>query len=432
MNRPLSARYAPFIVCFAKLLLLVTSTALADVRFEGDWPDADEKVSLDARRLPRSEAVRKVAEAMKWSVVLHSPSSETVDLQVKKQPATKVLALLLTDGDYVARREGSLINIERAPADGPKTWSATGKPKRVATPAQPPFPEKQLPAANAASKSKKTTPEDRVVSGGNVRVEKDEVVHDVLVFGGSTDIRGTTTGNVTVFGGSARIFEAAHVMGDATVVGGSLTVEDNASVDGDVNVMGGTLRRGDKAKIGGEENIGKTAMGRSERHDDEDVESVAGSVGSAIARAALLFVFGAILLALGTRRMNCLQSELTVRPMRSFALGLVGLIVFALLLVAFVLTIIGIPVAVMAALVAIVAAYAGICAVLTVAGGVLLSHKTHNPYVHLGLGCFLFLITTAIPFLGKFVFLIVLLLGIGTLVSTRGAGLLKPRKLAHS
>jgi hypothetical protein len=63
------------------------------------------------------------------------------------------------------------------------------------------------------------------------------------------------------------------------------------------------------------------------------------------------------------------------------------------------------------------------CAVLSVAGEALLRHKTENPYVHLAVGCALFVALSAIPWVGGFVVLAVLLASVGVLFATRGAGL---------
>lgn len=408
--------------------LLLAPPVFGGVRLEGEWPDANEPVTLDATRMPRSEAVRKLADAMGWSLVLHAPASDPVDLRVKNQPASKVLSMLLADHDYVARRDGTLVSIERtkpgtassAPAPPPPPPPAASAPEIPAPPPPPSIPRGDAP--------------DRVVTGGNVRVEKGDVVKDVVVFGGSADVLGTATGDVTVIGGSATIHDGAHVMGDATAVGGSLDVQDGATVDGDVGVVGGTLHRGEEARIGGEE---RTDVHVGKHHRANEAHGAGGvlagalaSIGRALASAALLFVFGTILLALATPRMDALQTELARRPMRTFALGVVGLIVFALLAVAFTLTVVGIPLVIIGAVAGVVAGYVGICAVLTVAGGALIRHKTRNPYVHLALGCLLFMIAKALPFVGTFVLIAVILLGIGTLVATRGAGLFPARKPA--
>ena len=192
------------------------------------------------------------------------------------------------------------------------------------------------------------------------------------------------------------------------------------------------LHRGDDARIGGKERTDDVAISKVRKRDEDKsvmawLSDAVAEVGGAIASAALLFVFGAILLALATQRMDTLQNEIAARPMRTFAIGVIGLLVTILLIAAFAITIIGIPIAIIGALIASVAAYAGICAVLTVAGGALVRHKTRNPYVHLAIGCFLFMIAKALPFVGDFVVIAVTLLGAGTLVATRGAGFLPQR-----
>jgi hypothetical protein len=47
--------------------------------------------------------------------------------------------------------------------------------------------------------------------------------------------------------------------------------------------------------------------------------------------------------------------------------------------------------------------------------------------VHLALGCIVYLALGAIPFVGKFVTVAVVMIGLGALVSTRAAGLIKIR-----
>lgn len=392
------------LVAFLTLTLLLAwaGAALGEVTREGQWPDDDPVVSLSVQSTPRAEAIRQLADKAGWSVVLQAPASEPVDVHVKDQPAAKILELLLSEGRWVARRDGALISIARAA--GP-------------APASPP-PSAAAPAPAAAAKG---SGEDRVVTGGSARVEKGEVVKDLVVMGGSADVLGTVTGDLAVMGGAARVHDGARVEGDATVLGGSLDVENGAVIEGDVGIVGGKLRRGEQAKIGGDVEQGKAKLSLSP-------SSFIGEVGSAITRTALLFVFGAVLLALATRRMEGLQGEVAGRPMRSFALGVVGILVGVLAFVALCITIIGIPIAIVALLFAVFGAYAGICAVLATIGAALLRHRTKNPYVHLAVGCGIFMLISAIPYLGGFVTLAVVLMGIGAVVATRGAGTFVPKR----
>ncbi len=221
---------------------------------------------------------------------------------------------------------------------------------------------------------------------------------------------------------------AAVVLDRAAVagVGANVSIEDGATVDGDVSVVGGTLRRGEHAHIGGD--IEREEGDASEKPNEGAFRRALRHIGDAVTRSAFLFIFGAILLALGATRMGALRGEVVVRPMRSLALGIVGSVGGAVVFLVLCVTIIGIPIALMGLLAAVFAAYAGIVAVLTTAGEALLRHKTQNTYVHLAAGCAMFLAASSLPFVGGFVTAAVALIGIGVVVATRAAGLVSARK----
>ncbi len=150
-------------------------------------------------------------------------------------------------------------------------------------------------------------------------------------------------------------------------------------------------------------------------------------VGTTLTESSLLFVFGAVLLALATKRMESLKVEVASRPMRSFALGVVGSLDGVVGFCVLCITIIGIPLAIIGVLGAVVAVYGSITAVLTTVGQALLGHKTTNPYVHLAAGCLLLFVGASIPVLGGFLVAAVVLTSIGALVATRAAGFVPPR-----
>jgi hypothetical protein len=401
-----------WVVCaFGLVTSLLSATALAEVKHEGAWPLELKHVSIDGH-LGRTDAVMRIAKEAGWSVVLRGvDDGKPMDVHLYDQPADKALDVVLGDGDFVAKRDGTLITITSVAAPPPAAPSAA---LSVAPPPPPPTP----------SPSPSVRGEDRVVHGDDLTIAADETVHDVNVFGGSVVIHGTATGNVTVLGGSLHVKKGAHVVGSATAMGGSIDVSDGAEVDGDVNVVGGSLDRHKGAKIGG--TVRKNDDVRVGASSSSANRSFLREVSDATTRAAMLFVFGAVLFALMGNRMNALRIEVASRPMRSFALGLVGGIlgIAAILLVG--VTIIGIPVAVVMLLGAIFAAYAGICAVLATVGKALIGHKTDNPHIHLLVGCALFLVSGALPIVNGLVTVAVVLIGIGVVVATRAAGAFAP------
>jgi hypothetical protein len=414
------------------LLVLSASSAWAGVRLEGDWPEGDKSVSLEADHLPRAEAVKRLADAAGWSLVVSTTSKndmDLVDVHVKDQPAAKVLSLVLSDGDFVAKREGNLVLLR---ADDGSSSAQAGHAAAPSPAAEPPAPPSPPPPPAPVKRG-----EDRTVTGGSLKIRRDEVVHDVSVFGGSVDVYGTVTGDLAVMGGRAEVHEGAHIVGSATTVGGSLHIRDGARVDGDVGVVGGSLRRDDKAQVGG-----SIVQGTSNDDDEEGPSSRHGkhgslgdgffshvfrAMGEAFSHAAILFVFGTIVIALGSKRVESLRVEVASRPMRAFALGVVGLIASIALVTALCVTIVGIPVAIVGVLTGAVAAYVGVAAVVATLGEGLLRHRTENPYVHLAFGCALLFIVGAIPYVGSVAEAFVAFAGIGVIVATRAAGLVPPR-----
>jgi carbonic anhydrase/acetyltransferase-like protein (isoleucine patch superfamily) len=268
------------------------------------------------------------------------------------------------------------------------------------------------------------------VTGGRLKIRRDEVVHDVSVFGGSVEVYGTVTGDLAVMGGRAEVHPGAHIVGSATTVGGSLRVHDGARVDGDVGVLGGSLERDDKAQVGGsvvqptpQDDDDDHSAHRSGDHHEGLFSRAWKAAGDAFSHAAILFVFGTIVIALGSKHLEKLRVEVAARPMRSFALGFVGLIGAVALVTALCVTIVGIPVAIVGVLVGAVAVYVGVVAVVTTLGEGLLRHRTENPYVHLAVGCAILFVVGAIPYVGSFAEAFVALVGVGVLVATRAAGL---------
>lgn len=166
-------------------------------------------------------------------------------------------------------------------------------------------------------------------------------------------------------------------------------------------------------------------LGRAWVRHLEALDATLPKSGAAMTRMALLFVFGTVLFALATRRMEAMQGEAVGRPMRSFALGVVGLLISIVAVLALSVTVVGIPVAIVLALLAVFAVYSGICAVLACVGAMLVRHKSENPYVHLAVGVGLYFLLGWIPYLGGLLTLALVLVSIGVVVATRGAGYLQ-------
>lgn len=236
----LASRWA-LTFALALIVALGPRVAAADVRLEGDWNGQDRPVTVDANATSRAHAIELLAAAAGWSVVLSTPLPDVVDVHVKDQPASKVLTLLLPDGDFVARRSGDLVSI------------------RLSTSPPGPTPSAPSPVAMTAG----SRGDDWTVFGGNLIVQEADVVHDVTIFGGNLDVYGTVTGDSSVFGGAARVHDKAKVLGSASVVGGEMHIDEGATVEHDVGVVGGHVDRAGRTEGSGEKE--DQAMTRLER-----------------------------------------------------------------------------------------------------------------------------------------------------------------------
>lgn len=153
----------------------------------------------------------------------------------------------------------------------------------------------------------------------------------------------------------------------------------------------------------------------------------AEEVSSAFSGSVFLFVVGLVLIALLESRMERLELEVAARPVRAFALGLLGFVALGVLAVTLCVTIIGIPFAAVLAIAAVFGAYAGVVAVLRTFGAALIGHRTANRYVHLAFGIAAFFVVGLIPWLGDLITFALLATGLGTVLATRAAGLWQSR-----
>ncbi|MCA9629146.1 MAG: hypothetical protein KC766_15805 [Myxococcales bacterium] len=437
------------VLASVSVLLLWPNNGRAEVERAGEWPETSPKVSLSLSRASRSEALKKLADAAHWNVVYRGPEGTPIDLHVKHVPADDVMQALFADAQYRAERKGDLISIIPAPAAAPEptkpevpsevpTAASTGAAAAPSASSEdepnvgevtpPPLPTPPTPPSAASapgiSLSKDASAakdgSDRVVTGSSVTIGKDEVVHDLMVMGGNAEVLGMVTGDLTVMGGRAVLRPGGRVNGDAAVVGGNLELQDDTEVGGDVGVMGGKLTRAEGAKVLGEVQTNASGDVHGEgRREGGRAMGVIEEIGSALTKSALLFVFGVVLMALATRRMDALSQEVTLRPMRSFALGVVSWLAAMVGFIVLCVTVIGIPIALLGVLVLVFVSYAGICAVLQTLGGTLVRHRTANPYTRLAVGCAVFLLVGAIPWLGGFFTFAVVTMGLGAAIASR-------------
>jgi hypothetical protein len=198
------------------------------------------------------------------------------------------------------------------------------------------------------------------VVGSHVHVAADEVVDEVLVFGGSATIDGKVDGEVVVLGGSLRI--NGEVERDATVIGGSIRLGPDAVVGGDATAVGGSVHRQPGARVEGRIEEARGGWGGPWWLGGPDHEwrigwSPWGGVVELLVFVTALVLFGllmAVVIALGREQIERVSARAGSEPIKAGVVGLLvtmlALPVFAVVMVLLCLTIIGIPIAVALAL----------------------------------------------------------------------------------
>lgn len=407
----LRSRTVAVVALAALAALTVPTLASGAVERRGEWPKVDARVTVDLSRATVSEALGALAESAGWSLVVDLPEAAaragSLDLRVAGAAAGDVLDAVLAKGAYVAERKGDLVTI------------------RHAEPAEPAAEAKAPDGPDAAAIE---AAEDRTVMGGKLSLGAGEVARNVTVMGGTVDVYGTVLGDVSVFGGRARLHEGSRVMRDVTATGGTIDVESGARVDGKAVVLGGVVHRHPGALVGGKKGGGdlRVKLATDDAGEPRGLFRRAGdAVSGGLTRAALLFVLGTIVLSLLPARAAVLREEVVRRPWRSIALGLLGFLGAGALLAALCVTIVGIPVAILLAPVLFLAVAASLTVVLEFVGGLTVGHRTESPYARLAAGALALVVVGWLPVVGKLAVSAVVLLAAGTLVATRGAGLLR-------
>jgi hypothetical protein len=90
----------------------------------------------------------------------------------------------------------------------------------------------------------------RVSFGSSLTVEENEIAREVVVIGGSVDVRGEVQGDAVAIGGSVEI--QGRVSGNVTAVGGSVSLGPEARVHGEVVAVGGAVDRDPGAEVYGQ------------------------------------------------------------------------------------------------------------------------------------------------------------------------------------
>jgi cytoskeletal protein CcmA (bactofilin family) len=297
---------------------------------------------------------------------------------------------------------------------------------------------------------------DLVASGGSVDVAG-TVTGDVLAAGGSVTINGTVGGDVRIAGGTLSIGGA--VKEDLLATGGQVTLTSSGTIGEDLIAASGTLtidgkvtgnvsaRAGTYNKagtIGGTEDV--TITGRNGEPAAPGEPGAAPTPErqaiDAIRHFLVVVLFGALLIWLMPRPYAAMKAALRERPVPSIGWGIVALIGFivflivlliAIILLAIVfgllgfmdlvgLDILGGTVAILGSSLAfsLVAGYVSDALVGVVLAGLVIRGESSSRWRELGVlaaGAAVVVLLSTLPVVGPWVKLIVILLGLGAVLT---------------
>ena len=270
-----------------------------------------------------------------------------------------------------------------------------------------------------------------IVTGGNVDIDQ-PVEGNLYVAGGNVSVTAPVSGNARIAGGDVSV--KGSIGGKLAVAAGNVTLD--SPVAGSVTVSGGTLELGPNARIGGKLDF------RGGHLEQDPAAQVKGGVmrthradrhvnfgpfkGNWVVRG--LWTVGLMLLAAviagalpGPARRA--QEELRSRPWLAALFGMMALILIPISAVIVMVTVIGIPLGLLAIVGYFALLLVGYVGTSVLVSGLLLDRYKADAATHtawrVGAAVLAMLVISTLahaPYVGKFIGLVVLVMGVGAIV----------------
>jgi cytoskeletal protein CcmA (bactofilin family) len=285
---------------------------------------------------------------------------------------------------------------------------------------------------------------DKLIIANTFRLENGDVLNGNLVVIGSTVTIAETAqlnGDVVIVGGT--LTTEGTVTGNMVIIGGAVTLDDTAAVNGDIVSTGATLKQSPLASVSGS----ITEQTPSEwNFDDKNTVGFPFQTGSAyltqfltacleaLGLAVLAVIIGLFLPAQTKRVSDTIVKE----PLVTGGVGLLTVFCAPIAMVLISITIILIPITVLAAIVLSLAVLYGWIAVGNEIGERIgrLFHAEWPVPVSSGIGVLLISLVVGtmnlLPCLGWIVGFIIIILGLGAVVSSRFGSSKYANKLAQA
>jgi hypothetical protein len=385
-------------------------------RFSGDFDDAEV-----------GDALRQIAEAADWSIVLPPNEDATISARFKNAPVEDALKAVLAQTGLAAAREGSIVTVRPRSTLPGLGRDLSRSAQRIAEEARRQAERATRDVEREMRRLERETSEtnDRVIHG-DVVIHAGDTARDVVAIRGSIKVEpGAEIRDAVAVLGSV-VLESGAMAREVVAVGGDVRLAPGAEIANDVVSVGGTVDRDASASIGGETvAVGVPALSSlagllGSRMMFGQEESPAFRVGQALAKFLVYFALGLLVLALFPRRLDVVSGAFVAHPWKSIFTGLLGFVVLPLLLVLLVATVIGIPLVPVAALLVVAAGVLGFTALAWYIGRALPVHPRRGTAVlQLALGTAIVVLVTQIPLLGGMAFVAAALLGFGAVLRSR-------------
>jgi hypothetical protein len=440
---PLSATRRGETITVAPRAARVTETPV----LSGFEAPSGKKVTTSFTDAPVDKALRQIAEAAGWSIVLPPGLRGAVNANFKAVPAEDALKAVLTQAGLSASRDGSIVTVARE--SGPRIVVRGDKRRivfdgdgEVVTEDIRGIAEEARQAAAEAMREAQTDVQadvagdeaertgkgrDKVVSGdvtvgpgerwrdvvalrGNVRMGAGSSARQVTAVLGSVELEpgATVEREVVAVGGNVHVASGAHVGADAVSVGGEVSIDQGGNVEGQevsVNVPGFA---------------GLLGLASPSKEVSKGI-SAGLKIGQALAKFVVFFLMGLLLLAVAPARLDRVTASLTRSPVRDVLVGVLGTIAMPILTVLLVVTIVGIllvPVQLIAILVAAVLGYTALA--LLIGRALPIRTEKATGVLQLAVGTAIVVLISEIPFVGVLAMVSAWFLVFGAVLRSRG------------
>lgn len=375
------------------------------------------------------DALRKIAEAADWSIVLPAGKHGSISARFKNVPVEEALRAVLSQADLTASRQGAVITVRARPAFGmPMPMAGLSKDIQRRTEEAMRRAEREMERAerDVERADRHGRHQNDKVVHGDVVVHADQEARDVVALRGSIKVEaGAQVRDAVAVLGSV-ILEPGAQAREAVAIGGDVRLQAGAEVEKDAVSVGGDIVRDAGAEIGGDEvSVGVPAL--------SGLATLAGSralfgrhespvllVGQTLAKYLVYFALGLLALALFPRRVDAVSSSFTAHPWKSVFTGLLGVVVLPLLAVLLIATVIGIPLVPVLGIIVLAAGVMGFTALAFYIGRALpLRLERGTSVLQLAIGTAIVVLITAIPLLGWMAWVAAALLTFGAVLRSR-------------